>query len=329
MDREDSASPNKNVLISAIVCTYNRVDYLKSCLQSLEIQTADKSLYEIIVVDNACTDNTKQVIFTDFRSVVNLRYVYEPTPGLSYARNTGYKNARGQYVAFIDDDAVACPEWLSEILWAFENIRPRPAVVSGPIKPIPGSKIPDWFPKEKAYEWVLSIYEVNSAVPVRVGEITGANMTFLKTALEEMGGFDTNLGRTKRSLMGGEESKLAMALRKKGAEIYYLPKAIVFHAIPEFRKTRGYFLRRFFYNGFSQAIIDLNSGQITNRQFFSMSMENMKKLVLYAIRSALSLIDERGIIFFGETLSCLGWSFSAITLIWKDARKRVTYRRKT
>ena len=95
-----------NVQISAVVCTHNRAAYLRKALQSLVDQTMAQELYEIIVVDNASTDGTKQVV-SEYSGASNLRCLYEPVIGLSRARNTGWGNARGEYVAYLDDDAVA------------------------------------------------------------------------------------------------------------------------------------------------------------------------------------------------------------------------------
>src|SRR3990170_3383610 len=119
-----------SILISAIVCTHNRAPYLFKALRSLDNQTLDSALYEVIVVDNASKDNTKEV-FREFSGKTNWRYIYEPDIGLSRARNTGWRNAHGAYIAYLDDDAVACPEWLENIINVFETFKPSPASVWG------------------------------------------------------------------------------------------------------------------------------------------------------------------------------------------------------
>ncbi|MGB5916428.1 MAG: glycosyltransferase family A protein, partial [Phormidesmis sp.] len=98
-------------LISAIICTHNREQYLGAAIDSLLAQTLD--CYEIIVVDNASTDATAAIAKSRVDSAANnaantkVRYIYEPTLGLSVARNRGAKEAQGEILAYLDDDAEA------------------------------------------------------------------------------------------------------------------------------------------------------------------------------------------------------------------------------
>ena len=104
-----------NIKISAIICTFNREQYLHKAIQSLVEQTLEGELYEIIVVDNCSTDRTKQVVTEKFAHISNLRYLYELILGISQARNTGWQNARGEYIAYLDDNAIASPVPLEKI----------------------------------------------------------------------------------------------------------------------------------------------------------------------------------------------------------------------
>ncbi|MBV5279757.1 MAG: glycosyltransferase family 2 protein, partial [Actinobacteria bacterium] len=111
--------------ISAIICTHNGARHLAKAIESLIKQSMLEERYEIIIVDNCSSDSTKEVI-DNFTTVKNIRYVLESTLGLSFARNAGWHTARGKYVAYLDDDAVASSVWLENILGAFENTKPRP-----------------------------------------------------------------------------------------------------------------------------------------------------------------------------------------------------------
>ncbi|MGD8380729.1 MAG: glycosyltransferase, partial [Syntrophobacterales bacterium] len=95
------------IKISVIVCTYNRAELLGGTLRTLCHQTLDTSEYEVIVVDNNSTDNTREVVDEFCRRSSNVRYCFEPQQGLSHARNQGLQEAKGKYVAYIDDDARA------------------------------------------------------------------------------------------------------------------------------------------------------------------------------------------------------------------------------
>ena len=101
--------------LSVIICTYNRVELLGKCVNSLMTQTARKENYEIIVIDNNSTDNTADLIRKIKIINSNLRYVKEANQGLSYARNRGWKEAKGEYIAYIDDDCKADNNWCKHI----------------------------------------------------------------------------------------------------------------------------------------------------------------------------------------------------------------------
>src|SRR5690349_21431211 len=124
------------IRISAIIPTYNRADYLGNAIQSLIEQTLPIEQYEILVIDNCSTDRTRQIVCEDFAHVPNLRYIYEPVLGLSQARNTGWQQARGDYVAYLDDDAIASSQWLEKILFTFRTVTPIPGCVGGKVEPI-------------------------------------------------------------------------------------------------------------------------------------------------------------------------------------------------
>jgi len=136
-----------NPKMSVIICTRNRAEYLQEAIKSLLDQSLQKNLYEIIIVDNRSTDNTKDII-KKFSKSKNIRYIYEPILGLSQARNAGLKNARGKYVAYLDDEAVASKNWLETILETFESVKPRPGCIGGKIEPIWESPRPKWLSKE-------------------------------------------------------------------------------------------------------------------------------------------------------------------------------------
>ena len=132
---------------SVVVCTYNRADMLGGALDSLVEQTLDKDLHEIMVVNNASEDSTAQVVQGSQRKHPECRivYLYEAVQGLAQARNTGLQDARGEFVAFMDDDARAKPDWLEIALQCFEEADPSPVVAGGVMMPFYTARRPDWF----------------------------------------------------------------------------------------------------------------------------------------------------------------------------------------
>lgn len=105
-------SPSSTPLITAVVCTYNRSNLLEELLQDLQAQTLPSNRSELLVVDNGSTDSTSEVVNTMTKSVSNLHYLQESKPGLAHARNRGWREAHGEYVAYIDDDARPPRDWL-------------------------------------------------------------------------------------------------------------------------------------------------------------------------------------------------------------------------
>ena len=109
--------------ISAVICTYRRPDTLPRAIESLVAQSLDFSQYEIIVVDNNSQDESAKIVQQYNQNYFpKVEYALETCQGLSYARNLGVKLASSDIIAFIDDDAVAHPDWLASLLSMFDSI---------------------------------------------------------------------------------------------------------------------------------------------------------------------------------------------------------------
>jgi glucosyl-dolichyl phosphate glucuronosyltransferase len=232
------------ISISVVVCTYNRADLLRTALESLCNQDIDRSLYEIIIVDNNSTDDTRSVVegFTDHG---NVQYIFEKKPGPSHARNAGWKQARGEYVGFFDDDAKAPENWLTV---ADRIIRDTsPDIFGGPYFPYYTSERPAWFKEE--YEsfrpWseprILAVTE----------HLCGTNIFFRRSLLEMSGGFDAMLGPHGDVMGYGEETALMITIRnrKPDAEVLYDPALYVFHLVRPDKMKIGWILHNLFIAG--------------------------------------------------------------------------------
>jgi glycosyltransferase involved in cell wall biosynthesis len=255
---DESLSGPNDTCISAVICTLNRADYLRKALRSLVYQTLPDEQYEILVVDNGSTDNTKQVVLGEFSHVPNLRFLHEPLLGLSQARNTGWHNAVGEYVAYMDDDAIASPQWLETILNVFETIKPQPGCVGGKIEPIWEVSRPPWLsdkvvPHLAVLDW--------SRTPIILNDkqyVAGANIAFPRRLLEITGGFPVSLGRKGNKLLSNEELLLQRKLKDTGYHCFYDPEIAVWHHIPASRLRQGWFARRMYWQGASEAIVQMH-----------------------------------------------------------------------
>lgn len=129
--------------LSVVICTHNRAPDLRAALDSLSQQLLEAHRFEILVVDNNSGDDTRAVV-EGSPIHPRPRYIFEGTLGLCNARNTGWNAARGDIVAYLDDDALAYPDWATEILAAFERASPETGCVGGRICPLYHAPRPGW-----------------------------------------------------------------------------------------------------------------------------------------------------------------------------------------
>ncbi|MBM2832865.1 MAG: glycosyl transferase family 2 [Candidatus Brocadiaceae bacterium] len=246
------------VLISVVICTHNRAGYLLKAIQSLICQRLSKDKYEIIIVDNCSTDSTREVT-EQLINNGNIRYLYEPALGLSFARNTGWRNANGNYVAYLDDDAVACPIWLEKIIEVFETVSPRPGCVGGRVEPIWESSRPAWLS-----DWLLhglTIIDWSDTPHVLTNLSTewlaGANIAFPLDILKDNGGFTAGLDRVGNNLLSSGDIFFEKQLVKMGYSCFYHPAIAVGHHIFKSRLSQSWFIRRYYWQGVSDVVMQL------------------------------------------------------------------------
>ena len=132
-------------MLTVIICTYNRAKYIGNLLESIAANDLPKSEYEILLVDNNCTDNTREICnaFAAAHPDVQFRYTVEPEQGLSAARNKGIKEAKGEYLVYIDDDALV-DTWYLRTIYEYMVAHPEISAVGGPIIPLYETKEPEW-----------------------------------------------------------------------------------------------------------------------------------------------------------------------------------------
>lgn len=237
--------------ISAIVCTHNREDYLGAAIDSLFQQ--DFYNYEVIVVDNASSDRTRKIV-EERLSNPRLNYVYEDVIGLCVARNTGAKEARAPILAYLDDDAVASPQWLKTLYRAYQSNQ-RLAIAGGKVTLLWPDCIasPSWLASELVAK--LGAYDLgDSIVYIRSSSLTprGLNYSVRKSFMEEVGGFNVQLGRVGTNLLSHEELYMTELALQKGWQVAYLPDAVVAHNLTPEQLKRHWFLKRGWWQGVSE-----------------------------------------------------------------------------
>lgn len=239
--------------ISVVICTYNRHALLKETLTSLVRQEVKNIKHEVIVVDNNSTDRTKEVV-EDFqrRQPHVFRYAFEPKQGLSHARNRGVAEARGEVIAFTDDDVIVDKNWLQNIWQHFQN-DPSLACLGGKILPRWETSPPRWLTTELWGPLAL-LDRGNEVLVLNDVRIWGANFAVRATMFEKYGGFDPRWGRVRGKLYGGEETRFLEQLLGTGEKIIYAPDVVAWHFIPRERMTKRYFRRWLFNYGELEAI---------------------------------------------------------------------------
>jgi len=239
--------------ISVNLATYNRAPFLEKCLESLCQQTLDPSRYEICVVNNACTDNTPEIVDAFIKKYPkhHIFMVAEPIAGLSRARNCGLKHTSAPLIANVDDDGTVYSDWLERFVRCFEELGPQTAIVGGEIEPIWGAPKPDWLtPKMQCF---LSAGTGLGTEPRFLNDFeysSEGNGCYRRAALAAAGNFPEELGRAGTCLLSGENVVEAM-IRKQGGRVFFDPAIILRHYIHANRLTPLWFRQRFFWQGIS------------------------------------------------------------------------------
>ena len=245
------------IALSAVICTYNRYDLLPEAIESLIEQQIPVGSLEIIVVDNSADQAGAARFGQRYSGLSNLTYLVEPKPGLSNARNIRTAAALGRIVAFIDDDARACPSWAKELLDAHAAFEGRAGIVGGPIVPRWTNEKPAWIGKPLL--GYLSLVDLGQELrELSAGEwLAGCNIPFDRASLIAAGGFSTRLGRigSGSTLLSNDEMEASERVRAMGKLAIYAPKAVVEHVIPPERLMHSWFRRRAAW----QAVSDLLS----------------------------------------------------------------------
>lgn len=222
--------------VSIVVCTYNRAESLRAALASLyDLATDDLFSYEVVVVDNVSTDHTRDVVAAAAgKSKRPVRYAYEAEQGIVAARNRGIREARGRWIAFFDDDQLADPRWLAELVRGATELGCR--VVGGTVQ----LHFPAGPPGELHPAVRMLLGEAILADQPRTygGRLTPGcgNLMIERTVFDEVGVFERTVhGR-------GEDTDLFSRIERAGIASWYIPTAVILHVTPPERLQTAYLL---------------------------------------------------------------------------------------
>lgn len=267
-------------LISVIICTYNRDKYIPQALESVYNQTFDKNKFELIVIDNFCTDNTAAIVkqFIAEHPDLNAQYLFEGNKGVSFARNLGLKVAKAPLLVYMDDDAILSPEHLVETL-KFFNDYPDAVGFGGKTLPKYEDGIePPWV--NKYLNGFVGRIDHGPVVKKYSGKMkypAGCNMGYRKAILEQAGGFNNDL--TFRS----DDKYMYFKVKEITDEVYFLPYAWAYHYVDARRLEFENFKRLFLKTGHEEKVRlrrEENSFQVF-RKFMDLGIKFLASLILY------------------------------------------------
>jgi GT2 family glycosyltransferase len=249
---------NKGPLVSIVICTHNRSADVSECLRALVPQIGAQA--EVILVDSASDPKNGAELAKLATLYQAVKLIRVDQPGLALARNCGVRLAVADWVVFLDDDAVAFPDWLEKLLATLAAASPTQAVIGGAIYP----RWPDGMSGEhlsKRWKMFLSLAEADKPGSVADGfAVNGANYAIRRRALLDIGGFSERLGRVGGSLLSGDDNHVTKKVLDAGLSAGFDPAFKVYHKISRERLKLSWILRRTFWEGFSDIRIFRSRG---------------------------------------------------------------------
>lgn len=255
------------MVLSIVIPTRNRAFYLQQALASIITQTYPRDFFEVIVVDNGSTDNTRQVVEAFQQQLRNVRYFYDATPGLHVGRHLGMKMAKSDILVYADDDIEAFPTWLQAISESFQN--QDVALVGG--KNLPKFEVapPEWIkkmwkPDKNSHKIIgyLSILDLGNEIKtINPHLVFGCNFSIKKAILLEAGGFHPDaMPQEMIRYRGDGETHVSQYILTRSYKALYHPNASVYHLVSSNRITEAYFRKRSYNQGISDAYTYIRSG---------------------------------------------------------------------
>jgi glycosyltransferase involved in cell wall biosynthesis len=231
--------------VSVVVCSVGR-ETLFDCLESLKNQSYDD--YEVLVVsfEKGIEERVKNF---------GAKFVFSQKANVSYQRNLGILESKGDFICFIDDDAIASQSWIKNLIESF--VDEKVVCVGGKIKLKIEGEAPEKLRnlEEGIFKGFLGETLLGEErMEIKQPLLWGSNICFRKEIFDEVGYFDEKIGRTPSLMLCNEDIEIQKRILKKGFKIIYEPKALVWHRIPSEKLTVNYFLERGFWQGYSNVL---------------------------------------------------------------------------
>ena len=290
---EKETSSTLPIPISIVICTHNRAGLFSRAVESALAQTLGRERFEILVIDSCSTDETAGLMREKFFGLPNLRYIQEARLGVSNARNTGWMKARGKYIAYLDDDATAEPEWVEQVLKIFETAETEPGAVGGKVILNWDVPPPPWLTPGNLHALGELDFSSKPILTSDCGALIGCNVCYPKEILRGVGGFDLSLGRYGTVLLSGEEIDMNTRIVGMGKLLYYDPAIVVHHHVYADRLCRWWHLKRAFWQGVSSAVSEIHQRKIGPRERVMRAIRQSRYLLMPPVRTLLIASDKK------------------------------------
>lgn len=291
-------------------------------MKSLADQSCEPTFYEVIIVDNNSSDQTRDSVLAYTNFYHQFRYVFESKQGLSFARNRGFHEASGEYLAYIDDDSIVPQDYLWSLLCILKE--KEPDILGGPIFPYYLDQKPPWF--RDTYE--IRKHGDSSGFSTHC-RVSGGNFVIRKSILKKIGLFDVNLGMKGSQLGLNEDAKVLDTYRLNTPinlqKVYYALECYTKHYVSPYKMKISYIFKR---------------GYISGRMFFRLRAQEGRielfrviHILVYSTIDFLALqIMQEGfrkadyIDFSRRAFRAAGIIVELINQLWQQNHRRVVWK---
>jgi glycosyltransferase involved in cell wall biosynthesis len=280
---------NRTTLLSVIIPTRNHAQFVSDLLDTLAAQASVPFRWEVMVIDNGSTDQTAQIAKEKISSLpIEIRYIYEPRPGLHNGRHRGALEAQGKYLAYLDDDVLLTSAWIHGLE---KLVSEQAEAVVGRILPKWETRPPAWLATLTREPGYLSLLNMGSrGIYIDPRYVYGDNFFIPAKIVFDLKGFHPDgMPADLLRYRGDGEYALMMKFKKAGLRAWYEPAATAYHRMPRERMNFDYLCKREYAQGISDSFTEIRAKEYDSSRLTEYNIDH-PELIRKTLRSRLSRI---------------------------------------